>query len=464
VNLPAALARHRGPLLIGLLAIAAATRVALVAACPAPFGYVFDYYHEGIEIFCRTGRLPIAADCWQCYHPPLYYVLGLPLYALGSMLGRASEDPEVWGLHMLAVLPFVAAAIAALYSARLVRFVVRDRLLSLLGVALILAFPCLFIEFDAPEADIVVTATMCAFLYYMVRVTAEPARYCWRSAVLLGVLAGLAAAAKYSGLIALGTAGVVTVLLLITGGVRRGVSPRVGPRVRIALLGLLVLAVTVAVGGWRYLDNERRYGRPLFANGSAGDAFSTEAEYYWDVYDFRSFDLPGAIASSGPHAPPGLLTQQPIYRSVWTTLYAMGWGDLGFFSVKGRINDPAAPYPSKHIPQVLVGAVLYLGLVPTGLALIGMIATLPRRSCWPLHVMFVLTLASYIPWVLAQDEWALKTKYILFLLPVYVTWAVEGLRWVLRRTPSVGGTIVLWLIVGLVVAAFAWQAAFALLP
>lgn len=464
MNLSVVLARHRGRLLVGLLAIAAATRVALVAASPAPFGYVFDYYHEGIEIFWRTGRLPIAADCWQCYHPPLYYVLGLPLYALGSTLGRASEDPEVWALRTLAILPFVAATIAAFFSYRLVRFLVRDRVLSLVGLALVLAFPCLFVEFDAPEADILVTAAMCAFLYYMVRVTAEPARYGWRSAVLIGVLSGVAAATKYSGLLALGTAGIVTLLLLVTGGARHGVSHAVRPRIRIALLGLVVLAVTIAVGGWKYLDNERRYGRPLFANGTAGDAFSTEAEYYWDVYDFRSFDLPGAIASSGPHAPSGLLTHQPIYRSVWTTLYAMGWGDLGFFSVAGRMNDPATPYPSKHIPQVLVGAVLYLGLVPTALAAIGMISTLPRRSCWPLHVILVLTLGSYIPWVLAQDEWALKTKYILFLLPVYVTWAAEGLRFVLRRVPSIAATFVLWLIVALVAMSFAWQAAFALLP
>jgi hypothetical protein len=463
VTLSAALRRHRGRLLIGLAAIAAATRLALVIACPTPFGYVFDYYHEGIEIFWRTGRLPVAADCWQCYHPPLYYVLGLPLYALGTVLGRASEDPEVWGLRALAVLPFLAASVATLYSARLVRFIVRDRMLSLVGIALVLAFPCLFIGFDAPEADIVVTAAMCAFLYYLVRAASEPRRYGWREAAVIGTLSGLAAAAKYSGLIALGTAGVMTILLLTTGGARHQSSAGLA-RWRIASLGLLVLALTAAVGGWRYLDNERRYGRPLFANGSAGDAFSVDTEYYWDQYDFRSFDLPGAIRSTGPHAPPGQLTHLPIYRSVWTTLYAMGWGDLGFFSVAGRIDDPAAPYPSKHIPMWLTGAVLYLGLVPTVLAGLGMVLTLPRRSCWPLHVMFVLTLASYIPWVLAQVEWALKTKYILFLLPVYVTWAVEGLRWIRARAPRPVETTVLALIVMLVLVSFVWQGAFALLP
>ena len=159
-----------------------------------------------------------------------------------------------------------------------------------------------------------------------------------------------------------------------------------------------------------------------------------------------------------------MLTHLPIYRSVWTTLYAMGWGDLGFFSVAGRIDDPTAPYPDKHLPAWLTGAVLYLGLVPTMLALLGMFTTLRRRSCWPLHVMLLLTLASYLPWVLAQDEWALKTKYILFLLPIYVTWAMEGLRWVVRRAPRPVGELATGLLAALVIVAFAWQAAFATFP
>ena len=44
--------------------------------------------------------------------------------------------------------------------------------------------------------------------------------------------------------------------------------------------------------------------------------------------------------------------------------------------------------------------------------------------------MLALTLASYVAWVVAQDDWALKTKYILFLLPIYIIYAMEGAAWV----------------------------------
>jgi len=462
VRLLAHLARHRARVLWGLVAVGAILRLALVASCPTAFGYVFDYYHEAIQIAYDAGRLPIAADCWQCYHPPVFYLLGKACYAAGLWLARASDDPAETGLRMLSLLSLTASTIAAVFGYRVVRFVVRDRALSLVGAALILAFPCLFVGADSPEADIVVTAIMSVFLDRLVRFAAAPSRQRWREATIIGILSGLAAATKYSGLIALGTAGVTVAILLVTGGGMRGLRRGWRPRVQIAALGLLVLAATIAVGGWKYVDNERRYGRPLFANGSAGDAFSEEHEYFWDQYDFTSFDLRGAVAAGGPHPPAGELTHLAIYRSVWTTLYAMGWSDLSFFSVAGRIGDPTAPYPDKHIPPWLVGSVLYLALVPTLLAGIGLIVTASRRSHWPLLAMFVLTLASYLLWVLAQDEWALKTKYILFLLPIYVVWTVEGLRWVRRRAPAWTTDAVVALLVLLIVVAYAWQAVFAL--
>jgi hypothetical protein len=41
-------------------------------------------------------------------------------------------------------------------------------------------------------------------------------------------------------------------------------------------------------------------------------------------------------------------------------------------------------------------------------------------------------------WFLAQDSWALKTKYVLFLLPVYVLFALIGLRRVLSFAGAIG--------------------------
>jgi 4-amino-4-deoxy-L-arabinose transferase-like glycosyltransferase len=434
-----------------LAALALFFRILLAAYCPTSFGYVYDYYHEGVELMYAKGRLPIAEDCWQCYHPPLYYVLGLPFYAAGYSLATDPDDAPDLGLRGLTGLALVAGAMTAFFSDRVVRRLEPDPALRVIGTGLVLAFPCLFISSYGPDADIVVAATMTMFLAAFVRFARDPGTQSVPGAIGIGVLAGLAASAKYSGLIALATAGVVLGWQLLF-------SPG---RLRTIRLGLIVLAAALAVGSWKYVDNARRYGNALHANGSAEDAFEEQHDYYWDRYDFWSF-RPGLILeASAPDGPKGMLTSLPVYRSVWTTLYGMAWGDLSFFSVPGRIDDPAAPYPWKHIPAWLTATVLFLGLVPTLLAAVGMASTIARREYLPLHVMLALTLSSYLMWVVAQDDWALKTKYLLFLLPVYVTYALAGLRLVRERLPQLISTAAASLLIALVVSAHLYLFAFA---
>ena len=110
------LASHRIELLRGFSALAVVLRVLLAWYCPTPFGYVNDYYHEAIELFWQKGHLPIASDCWQCYHPPFFYVLGLPFYAAGRSITASLDSSADWGLRSLTLLP-LAAAVTATYSA-----------------------------------------------------------------------------------------------------------------------------------------------------------------------------------------------------------------------------------------------------------------------------------------------------------------------------------------------------------
>jgi hypothetical protein len=419
---------HESSLLLLLVAVAVILRVLLAVWCPTPYGYVFDFYHEAIQKSYRLGHLANAEDCWQCYHPPLFTLLGLPLYALGKRLVDGEVGLADPALRFVAVLPVVCGAITAWFAYRILRlYRVRGTEL-VLGTGLILAFPCLVISSFGLEADILLTALMTAFLYYLLDFLRGRRHAGILSACRLGALAGLACSTKYTGLLA-------PIILVMTFGIRAAVGPA-----RDALLprAALALAVCLVAGSWKYVDNVERHHTLLHANGSAQLGFViTERPILWRDYDFSTLRMRDLLRLARGGVRPGHLTDVPFYRSVWTTLHGMAWTDMGMFSDPSRHGFYRMPYPRKIISPKITSSVLILGLVPDALALIGFLATLRRRALAPLAVTAVMTMAAYISWFLSQASWGLKTKYILFLLPAYVLYALLGLRCIRRLSPPV---------------------------
>ncbi len=92
-----------------------------------------------------------------------------------------------------------------------------------------------------------------------------------------------------------------------------------------------------------------------------------------------------------------------------------------------------------------------LGLLPSLLAAAGIAATVRRRAFMPIVLMCATALAVYVYWFTAQEAWALKTKYLLFLLPAFGLYLAMGLRWLRRWTPPAVSGAAVWLIVVLIV-------------
>jgi 4-amino-4-deoxy-L-arabinose transferase-like glycosyltransferase len=417
---------HERSLLVAILLIGTMLRVWLVAFSPTSFGYVWDFYHEGVRLLWRDGRLPASTACWQCYHPPLFYILGWPLYAFGRWTAR-TQDADAQGLRWLAGLATASAGLTIYYGYRLLRLFGCRGGSVVIGVAILVTFPCLFFSSYGAEADIVLTAILSAFIYYLTRDFA--ARAAVGSSLRLGVLAGLAAATKYSGLVAVVS---VVILSAVRFTRRRGGLTTVAH-------AAIILAVTGSVGGWKYVDNYRHYGTPLYANGTAQQGFAIERSgRRAERYEFTSFRLGDVVRLYSPHSLQGPLTDLPVYRSVPTTLHALAWSDMSFFSEPSRHGDPSHPYPRKHVPTWLVGTVIVLGVVPELLAITGFVVTLRRRIFLPLIVISVVAGFAYLWWFLGQDAWALKTKYLLFLLPIFVVYTVSGAAYVWKRVPPLG--------------------------
>lgn len=464
--------RRRTFALAALVATAAASRLALAASSPRPFGYAWDLYHEGVLWAATHGRLPVATDCGECYHPPLYFACGAPLYAAGAALGGAAA-----GLKALAWFSTACAAVAAWFSVRVVRPLVRDRDLRLTATALVLVLPCLFVASFGAENDALLTALAAAFLFYLHRLHRHPARSGGRDAVLIGALAGLCALTKYSGLIAIPAA-----LAVLAPGLLR---PR--RRARTARDLALVAVVAAVVCGWHYAGNLRRQRKALLGPPWDPGVFALDAAKFArnrGRYDFSSFHL-GEVDALWDASKVGTLDSFPVYREVFTTLHALAWTDMSFFSVPDRhgwrlpvgyASGPETPtmiattpanapreaaYPLKTGQRGVAALVLRLGLVPSLLALAGLAATRARRATRPLVVYSAMSLAAYAGWLLLQPAWALKTKYILFLLPAYAAHSALGLSAAFRLDRRLGRAA-LALFVAALVAAEAYCWAFAL--
>jgi len=87
--------------------------------------------------------------------------------------------------------------------------------------------------------------------------------------------------------------------------------------------------------------------------------------------------------------------------------------------------------------------------------------TVRRRRYLPISIMSVVGWMLYLQYLLTQQIWGLKTKYLLFLVPAYVLYAVIGLRWVRAALPAwisatiVSATIALMVVAHLYLLSFA---------
>ena len=434
---------HERTCLITILLIATVLRGLLVAFSPTPFGYVWDFYQEGVRILWTTGHVPASTDCWQCYHPPLFYLLGLPLYAFGRSTAVDPAMGDAHGLRWLAGLATISAAVTIYYGYQLLRLF-RCRGASLvLGVALLTSFPLLFISSYGAETDILLTAILSAFIYYFVRDFTGSGSVL--TAVRLGLLAGVAVSTKYSGLVAFVSAAIFFAARIVFG-------PH---RLASARNAAIVVVLCMVVGGWKYVDNYRGYGTLFYANGSAQEGFSFAGRHdIRDRYEFTTLRFPELMQVFNPRAIRGTLTELPVYRSVFTTLHALAWSDMSFFSEPDRHGDPSHPYRRKRISRGVVGAVLVLGFVPELLAAVGFVVTIRRAAFRPLAMVCVVGMAAYVWWFVSQEAWALKTKYLLFLVSPFVVYTVSGLAFVWNRSPRLGAAAAVLMAVLLAAANF----------
>lgn len=344
------------PLTHAVLLVGVLLRTALAAVAPARLAY--DNHFEPIEILLREGRLPSAADCWQCYQPPLYYVICAAVYRSAEYISRSlagrPDDPQFTRENHL------AAQAAGRKAVQFVSVVAGSA--TLYVCLLIVRRACR----PAPRAEalaVAVPALLPQHIYMSTMVTNDALTYLLASLAIHATLRAHAAAwpigrsvlaGAFGGACVLSKAyGLVTALLVVSipalaaaGAWLRGrtasgsgraraarsttremrpatapaerVSP-VGPAVAVRAL-LAAAAASVLVGMWPAVRNRALYGRAHVDNFELRrTGMHTQPPGSVAAIDFLSLRLVSLMKYPWVH--------HAHVSSFWTELYGRFWFD-----------------------------------------------------------------------------------------------------------------------------------------
>ncbi len=287
-------------------------------------------------------RLPDAAEGWEMFQAPLYYLTSAVLLALAHADGAQPSGAIL--LHCLSLVIGTINLALIFCGLRLIFPGDWKKPLAGLVVGTFLPAHIYLTHYVANETlgAMFVTGALCVALRLLAS-DAPPARW----GVVLGILLGLALMSKASEALAVAVIfGVLAVKLLM----RRERSPVVWLRF---IGGPLVICL--AIGGWHYFRLWRQYGNPLIGNW--------DRRVYAAWWQSKGYHTPGYYLSFGRSL------SHPFFSNVhsfWDGLYATLWGDGLFGGEVNAINRPPWNYDFMTVGYLLAlapAAIVLTGLV-----------------------------------------------------------------------------------------------------
>jgi len=468
-----------------LIVLAGGTCLRLALAVVTPPELAYDDHFTPIRIVAREQRLPAANECWQCYQPPLYYVISAGVFETAERVaaawGRTPADAQRIGHKALQFISVVAGSATLWMCVLVLRRACRPSAAhEALGVGVVALLPQ-HIYMSAMVTNDALTYLLATLTVYAA-LRAHDAGWPVLHAVVTGLLAGATVLSKAYGLVT-----ALTVLLMIGGGailsiVRRarlpgGEHPTVPSHALrptpSAALALLVAAS--AFGVWPTVRNLGWYGRLHVDNF---DFFRTPMRLQppgaASAIDFTSFRLLDLLKYPWVHT--------THVNSFWTELYARLWFDYEGLTVTLRAarewrahdarvsqihprwtrerwqallnwNPRDVPPDFRRVAVMSYWAGLPLTLVPLAGLLLGLRRCGRDFGVALLLVHFVLCLAIPLFQALRIPYFAaMKTAFALSMVssvPVLVVLAVQSLRAWAGRVLA----MVLWLGLALLAAA-----------
>jgi hypothetical protein len=330
-----------------------------------PPNNTFDDHLEPIAYYLNEHRRPAPGACWECYQPPLYYLLAAGVYR--AFFAWQHSYYAAWKA-VQAINMMLSAATLVLVGQLIRRGFAQQRLIALLLLAIAVVLPRDLYAASMITNDylLVFLATGCIWSYLRFRNRQ-------RIADLVGVcgLAAAAALTKQHGLILLIMPGSIFLHQFLHLG-----KQTVGYQVVLTiLLPCLAIGIGLSDEWWKYHLTHQ----VLVSNQS--------------FFDYANAQPPGSIARTDFHSlQVGALYAHPLldkatWSSFWTVLFAGTW-----FDYEHRFTSAKLPNL-----QLVAGALYSYGLLLFGLTLAGAASLALRAGRQRPHLkgtIVVLTLVA----------------------------------------------------------------------
>ncbi len=306
-----------------VLAIGIALRIALTVATPARLAY--DDHVPPIEIIANEHRLPLPAECWECYQPPAYYIVAAAASGLTEKASKAAgSTDQIAGNRAKKAVQFLStlAGCVTLWLCLLVLRIPTRRPPMVEALALgCAAFLPQHIYMSAMVTNDALTYFVATFAVYAI-LRASTKNWPVGGCALSGALAGLAILCKaYS---------IMTVVALFGALLLRRNDKPIEPPLKKrnvhttqrSLLAPIVAftAACLVVGIWPSVRNLAHYNKLHVDNF---DMFQTAMQSQFpgsrDDIEFTTFRFPSLVKHPWVHL--------SHVNSFWTELYARYWFD-----------------------------------------------------------------------------------------------------------------------------------------
>jgi hypothetical protein len=376
---------------------------------PLSVGMDYEGHTKYISYISAFWRVPLANEGWQMFQPPLFYFLE----AVGMHFFSLFFNPETV-VRILKLLPFLCGAAQVEICYRTLRYAYPERhSLQTMGTLLGGLLPMNIYISQSLGNEPLAGFFTALIVMYTCKFVSDPVSSPGKSALLMGLLLGLALLTKVTAILI-----VPPVLFFISVAVfQRSGNTIEGVRRSIRFAAIL-LAMALAVSGWYYLRNWIEMGR-FFVGG--WDA--SREIIWWQDPGYRTFQQFYTLKEAFIY---------PVYSSIhgfWDAIYSSLWMD-GFLSCYNR-----APW---NYSFMLSSA--WLSILPTTALIIGCMRTVARRQDgqrlilrFAVSSLFIYFAAIFYIFLKVPIFSSAKATYALGLTPCFALLAAAGFDLMLRK-------------------------------